>query len=164
MDELESIETSEEETINVETTTENNEEDEVAWTEEVTYEQAMKWKEDLRKASRKIAELKKQTPKKEASTDTELRFFFIENPEYKEHKEWILEVLSNPKYKDLTPDEALAIYKLKAPKESQTVIKNTIWGAYKPKPKTLWEMDEKEAVNLPPNEYIKYLKAKWELK
>jgi hypothetical protein len=92
-----------------------------------------------------------------------MRLFFIENPEYKEYKEWITEILKEPKYKNLTPQEALAIYKLNEPKKSET-IKNNIGWNYKPKPKSLWEMDDKEALQLSPNDYIKYLKAKWELK
>jgi len=169
MDELENyVETTEEveTTETVETTTENNDEfTEEAWDEEITYEQAKKWKEDLKKASKKIAELKKQTVKKpETNNDLELRLFFIENPEFKSDKEWIMQVLSDPKYKTLTPEEALAIYKLKKPKESETIIKKDIWWSYKPKPKSLWELEEKEAINLNPADYIKYLKAKWELK
>lgn len=160
----------EEETTNVDETTENNSEDE-AWEEEVTLEQALKWKEDLKKASRKIAELKKQTPKKEnkeekpqnTNQDLELRLFFIENPEFKENKEWILEVLSQEEYKKLTPQEALAIYNLKKPKESKTIINNVGWS-YKPKPKQLENLKDEEAMALNPNDYIKYLKAKWELK
>jgi hypothetical protein len=84
----------------------------------------MKWKEDLAKASKKIAEMKKldkTNPKKtESSSDLELRLFFIENPEYKEDKEGILEILSQDKYKILTPLEAKEIYKLNKPKQSES--------------------------------------------
>lgn len=164
-------ETEEVETTPVDETTENTEDyenNQEAW-EDVTYEQAMKWKEDLKKASRKIAELKKQTPKKEevktqnTNQDLELRLFFIENPEFKENKEWILEILSQEEYKKLTPQEALAIYNLKKPKESKTILNNIGWN-YKPKPKQLENLKDEEAINLNANDYIKYLKAKWELK
>lgn len=161
----------EETTEIVEETTENQEDYEdsqEAWEyEEITYEQAVKWREDLKKASRKIAELKKQTPKKQETTNTnqdlELRLFFIENPEFKESKEWILEVLKQEQYKKLTPQEALAIYNLNKPKESKTVISNVGWS-FKQKPKQLWQLTDEEAVNLWPTDYVKYLKAKWELK
>lgn len=160
----------EETTETVEETTENQEDyedNQEAW-EEVTLEQALKWKEDLKKASRKLAELKK-APKKEkqeqpnTNQDLELRLFFIENPEFKENKEWILEILSQEQYKKLTPQEALVIYNLKKPKESKTVL-NSVGGSYKPKPKQLWQLTDEEAVNLNPSDYVKYLKAKWELK
>ena len=165
------VEDFEEETTEiVEETTENQEDyedNQEAWEEEVTLEQALKWKEDLKKASRKLAELKKQAPKKQEQNNTnqdlELRLFFIENPEFKENKEWILEILSQEQYKKLTPQEALVIYNLKKPKESKNVL-NSVGGSYKPKPKQLWQLTDEEAVNLNPSDYVKYLKAKWELK
>lgn len=175
MAELENeVETAEEveTTETVEETTENNndyEDNQDAWEEWITYEQAIKWKEDLRKASKKIAELKKQTSKKDevspqkTNQDLELRLFFIENPEFKENKEWILEILNQDEYKRLTPQEALAIYNLRKPKESKTIINNIGWN-YKPKPKQLENLKDEEAINLNPNDYIKYLKAKWELR
>jgi len=161
-----------EENLNVDITTENDNNDlsQDNWDEEneITWEQAIKWKEDLWKASKKIAELKKQVPrikedKPNTSNDLELRLFFIENPEFKENKDWILNVLNQEKYKNLTPQEALVIYNLNKPKESKTIV-NNVWWNYKPQPKQLWQLDEKEAINLSPNDYIKYLKVKWELK
>lgn len=172
VEDTEEVETTVEETTENQEDYEDNQEDyednQDAW-EDITYEQAMKWKEDLRKASRKIAELKKQNPKKKevktqnTNQDLELRLFFIENPEFKENKEWILEVLSQEEYKKLTPQEALAIYNLKKPKESKTII-NSVGGSYKPKPKQLQNLKDEEAINLSPSDYVKYLKAKWELK
>ncbi len=138
-------------------------------TEEITYEQAMKWKTDLSKASWKIAELKKNQPKKkpeqkqDTSQDLELRLFFIENPEYKDNKDWIMEILHQDKYKTLTPAEAQALYLLNKPKESKTNKKDFIGGWYKAKPKSLTEIDDKEAINLSPTDYIKRLKQRWEL-
>ncbi len=108
-----------------------------------------------------VKNVEKQKP--ESSQDLELRLFFIENPEFKEDKEWIVEILSQEKYKNLTPQEASILYKATKPKESTTKRTDFSGGFYKAKPKTLWELSDEEAMKLNPNEYIKYLKAKWEL-
>ena len=147
------------------------------WSDEITYEQAMEWKkkaESLEKAEAKIVELKKtakKTPepkeeKKEidSNNDLELRLYFIENPELKEDKEWIMEVLSQEKYKNLTPLEAREIYNLNKPKQSESKKLDFWGGQYIPKPKSLKDMSDEDAMKLDPVDYIKRLKQRWELK
>jgi len=117
------------------------------------------------KAEEKIVSVKKEIPKKiETSIDTELRFFFLENPELKDNREWIIEILKQPKYKDLTPKEANILYEALKPKESETRRLDTPNWQYKPKPKWLDELSEEEALKLQPHEYLKRLKLKWELR
>lgn len=122
----------------------------------------------LNKAEKTVVANKK-APKKVSSNedytkDLELRLFFMENPEFKEDKNWILEILSQEQYKNLTPQDAQVIYKARKPIQSETNRNTVLWGGYKPKPKTIWEYSEKEAMDLNPHDYVKYMKATWMLK
>jgi len=92
------------------------------------------------KAEERIVSEKKN-PKIKTETnnqDLEMRLFFIENPEFKENKEAILETLA--KHPSLSPQDALAVYNANKPKESETRKESFNGGMYKPKPKTLAEM------------------------
>lgn len=119
------------------------------------------------KSEQKIVSEKKSIKteiKPETNNDLELRLFFIENPDFKDDKEWIMEILSQDKYKTLTPLEAREIYKLNKPKQSEDKKWDFLGWGYKPKPKWLAEMSEEEALKLSPTEYVKRLKLRWELK
>lgn len=111
----------------------------------------------------KIAEKKEAKQTKETkSDDLEMRLFFIENPEFKEDKEWILEVLKI--HPSLTPQEAQILYKANKPKQSEDKKNDFIWGWYKPKPKSLAELSDEDAMKLNPQDFLKRLKLRWELK
>lgn len=118
----------------------------------------------VQKLRRENKELKKQlksTPKESQKLDQnlEMRLFFIENPEMKEDKEWILETLE--KHPTLTPLQAQALYKAEKPKESESRKESFKGGSYKPKPKTMADLSEDEAEKtLSPNDWLKYLKMK----
>lgn len=116
------------------------------------------------KAESKIVEEKKAPKKADTWIDTELRFFFLENPELKDDKEGIVGILKQDKYKNLTPQEAHILYKALKPKESDTKRINNPSGTYTPKPKGIQDMSDEEAMKLPPHEYIKRLKLKGELR
>ena len=104
----------------------------------------------------------KKSKKKEVSvptdktSDLELRLFFIENEDAKKYKEKFLEVKA--KYPDMSFDDALDLAKSKTPKESTTVKEWFQWGWYKPKPKSIEQMSDEEALDLPPEQYAQYLK------
>jgi hypothetical protein len=74
-----------------------------------------------------------------------------------------MEILSQEKYNTLTPLEAREIYNLNKPKQSESKQWDFGGWSYIPKPKTLWEMSDEDALKLSPTDYIKRLKARWEL-
>lgn len=165
------IDTPEKEEGEIETKPSYSEEDlkalEALWIdpENATTDDLIKAAKRAIKAESKIVSIKKEAPKKaETNNDNELRFFFLENPELKDDKEGILSILSQDRYKNLTPQEAHILYKWTKPKESENKkLDFSGWG-YKPKPKGLADMSEEEAMKLPPHEYIKRLRLTGELK
>lgn len=119
----------------------------------------------VQKLRRENKELKKQLKTQKTSEtplDTELRLFFLENPEYKDMKEEMLAVKNE--HPTLTLQQAYKLAKDEKPKESHSRKESFEWWAYKPKPKTLETMSDAEAENLPPADYLKRLKLRWELK
>jgi hypothetical protein len=82
----------------------------------------------------------------------------------KEDKEWILEVLSQPKYKSLSPEEAQAIYKMNKPKQSESRKLDFWGGGYKPKPKGLADMSDEEALKLTPKQFLERARLRWEMR
>jgi hypothetical protein len=150
-------------------TSEVSENPEASEEEEVTYEdylalkrEHLALKERLKKAESKIVEIKKQ--KKETSKtidksiDTEMRLFFIENPEAKEYKDKILELKTNSKYKDLDLEDLLDLAKAKTPPVSKTKTEYDFKSLNKPK--NLESMSEEEAIEkLSPSDFLKWARA-----
>lgn len=131
-------ENQEEETTYVDETTENNEDyqDDSQEDEQITYEQALKWKEDLKKASAKLAELKKaekeqkKVIKKENSETNPEEIvrkllaeekFFDKNPEAIAYKDKIKEYQN----KGLSLDDAY-ILASKEDRENEK-LRDTYW-------------------------------------
>lgn len=141
--------------------------------DEITYEQAMKWKQDLSKASAKLAALKKEEKESKGSKeakqptdsqeDIKMDIFFLKNPDLLEDEQEIREMLQQDKYKSLTPKEAQTILKANKPVESKTIKRDFTWGWYKEKPKDLTQLSDEEALKLSPHDYLKWDKANWEL-
>lgn len=93
---------------------------------------------------------------KDNSSDLETRLFFIENEDARPYKEEFIKV--KEQYPDLSFDDALELARTRKPKESKTVKEWFQWGWYKPKPKSIEQMSEEEALDLPPEQYATYLK------
>lgn len=120
----------------------------------------------LRRENRELKKKLKATPKESQKLDQalEMRLFFIENPQYKEDKDGIIETLAE--HPTLTPEQAHALYKATKPKESETKKEAFKGGSYKPKPKSLGEMTDQEALEkvTNPKDWISYLKQSGQLK
>ncbi len=107
-------------------------------------------KKKAEKANPKVA------PTKDTSIDLETRLFFVENETARPFKDEFLKV--KEQYPELSFDDALELAKIRKPKESKTVKEWFQWGGYNPKPKTLEQLSETEALDLPPEQYAQYLK------
>lgn len=120
----------------------------------------------VQKLRRENKELKKQIKSQKTSEtplDTELRLFFLENPEYKDMKEEMLAV--KKEHPTLTLQQAYKLAKDEKPKQSESRKESFEWGNYKPKPKTLETMSDAEAEKtLSATDYLKRLKLRGELK
>ena len=120
----------------------------------------------LRRENKELKQKLKATPKESQKLDQnlEMRLFFIENPEYKDDKDGIIEMME--KHPTLTPEEAHVQYLSKKPKQSETRKEAFKGGSYKPKPKSLGEMTDQEAIEkvTNPNDWISYLKQSGQLK
>ncbi len=120
----------------------------------------------LRRENKEMKRKLKATPKESQKLDQnlEMRLFFIENPEYKEDKDGILETMKE--HPTLTPEQAHALFKVSKPKQSETRKEAFKGGSYKPKPKSLGEMTDQEAVEkvTNPKDWISYLKQTGQLK
>lgn len=120
----------------------------------------------LRRENRELKKQLKATPKESQKLDQalEMRLFFIENPDYKEDKDGIMETLKE--HPTLTPEQAHALYKATKPKQSETKKEAFKGGSYKPKPKSLGEMTDQEALEkvTNPKDWISYLRQSGQLK
>jgi hypothetical protein len=120
----------------------------------------------LRRENKEMKRKLKATPKESQKLDQnfEMRLFFIENPEYKEDKDGIIEMME--KHPTLTPEEAHVQYLSKKPKQSETRKEAFKGGSYKPKPKSLGEMTDQEAIEkvTNPKDWISYLRQSGQLK
>lgn len=85
---------------------------------------------------------------------TELRFFFIENPEAKEVKNEITEVLD--KYPNMSFEDAFALVKAKTPEQSTSSTSFSTRGSNTKVKKTLYQLTEDEALKLSPAQYLEY--------
>lgn len=102
---------------------------------------------------------KKESPElktKENSIDFDTRLFFVENEEARPYKNEFVKV--REQYPTLSFDDALELAKSRTPKESKTVKEWFQWGGYKPKPKSIEQMNDEEALDLSPEQYAQYLK------
>lgn len=145
---------------------ENQEEENLINEEEESEDEPQKesFVQKLRRENKELKKQLKSSPKESQKLDQslEMRLFFIENPEFKDNKEGILEVMKE--HPTLTPEQANSLYNSQKPKESETKKESFKGGAYKAKPKSMEDMSDDEAMKLKPNEYIKYLRIKGELK
>ena len=120
----------------------------------------------LRRENKEMKRKLKATPKESQKLDQnlEMRLFFIENPEYKEDKDGILETMKE--HPTLTPEQAHALFKVSKPKQSETRKEAFKGGSYKPKPKSLGEMTDQEAIEkvTNPKDWISYLRQSGQLK
>jgi len=120
----------------------------------------------LRRENKELKQKLKATPKESQKLDQnlEMRLFFIENPEFKEDKDGIMETMKE--HPTLTPEQAHALFKVSKPKQSETKKESFKGGSYKPKPKSLGEMTDQEAIEnvKNPNDWISYLKQSGQLK
>lgn len=120
----------------------------------------------LRRENKEMKRKLKATPKESQKLDQnlEMRLFFIENPEYKDDKDGILETMKE--HPTLTPEQAHALFKVSKPKQSETRKEAFKGGSYKPKPKSLGEMTDQEAIEkvTNPKDWISYLRQSGQLK
>lgn len=120
----------------------------------------------LRRENKEMKRKLKATPKESQKLDQnlEMRLFFIENPEFKEDKDGILETMKE--HPTLTPEQAHALFKVSKPKQSETRKEAFKGGSYKPKPKSLGEMTDQEAIEkvTNPKDWISYLRQSGQLK
>jgi len=74
----------------------------------------------LRRENKELKQKLKATPKESQKLDQnlEMRLFFIENPEFKDDKDGILETMKE--HPTLTPEQAHALFKVSKPKQSET--------------------------------------------
>ena len=74
----------------------------------------------LRRENKEMKRKLKATPKESQKLDQnlEMRLFFIENPEFKDDKDGILETMKE--HPTLTPEQAHALFKVSKPKQSET--------------------------------------------
>lgn len=95
-------------------------------------------------------------PPTDSLEELKLRLFFIENEDAKPFKDEFLKV--KEQYPQLSFEDALDLAKTRTPKESKTVKEWFQWGGYKPKPKSIEQLSDEEALELPPEKYAEYLK------
>ena len=111
-------------------------------------------------AAAKIKELEAKLKQTQNNNSEELRFFFLENPEAKEYKEKMLELMSEDKYKNLDMEDLLDLAKLRTPKESQDKQDfNFKSNTSKPK-KKLEDLNEEEALKLDNKTYLEWTRLK----
>ena len=93
---------------------------------------------------------------------TEFRFFTIENPEAKEYKAQMEEVLSD--YPNMSFDDALALVKAKTPQESTSSTDfSSKWSNVKVR-KRLEDLTEDEALKLDNKKYLEYQRIKGQIR
>jgi len=108
----------------------------------------------------KIKELESKLKQTTAWNSEELRFFFLENPEAKEYKSKMLELMSEDKYKNLDMEDLLDLAKLRTPKESEDKQDfNFKSNTSKPK-KRLEDLSDEEAVKLDNKSYLEWTRLK----
>lgn len=115
----------------------------------------------LRDEIRELKKAKKSENTSKLDQSLEMRLFFIENPDYKDNKDGILEVMKD--HPTLSPEQANALYKTLKPRESENRKESFKGGAFKPKPKSIDNMSDEDAMKLNPKDYITYLRKKGEL-
>lgn len=148
---------------------EDNLEEYETWLEDITYEQASKWKDDLKKASKKIAELKNQLKTKINTTNDELVTkndlaidkFLIKNPDLEDYKDELTKYtkmwFSLDKAKLLVENDDKTIEN----RRKSNSLNITDWDIWNNKTITRQELE-----NLSPKEYIKIRNAidDWKIK
>ena len=92
----------------------------------------------------------------------ELRFFLIENPEAKEFKNEIENIVND--YPNLSLDDALALAKAKKPKQSTSSDDFNTKSVNTKVRKRLEDLTEEEALKLDSTKYLQYMRLKWKVK
>lgn len=90
----------------------------------------------------------------ELNDDLEMRLYFIENPEAKEHKEAVVDILD--KYPNMSKEDALTLAKARSPKKSDDVNDFDLSSAVRTGKKKIEDLSEEEALKLDMNEYKKW--------
>jgi hypothetical protein len=122
--------------------------------EETSQKNPSNWKKMSKKlkwAEAYIKELENKLAKTGSSNNTELRLYFVENPEAKPYKEKMLELMAKPEYKNIPMEDVLELAKLKTPKESQDSTDFDFKSRTTKQKKTLAELTEEEALKLENN-------------
>lgn len=88
----------------------------------------------------------------------DLRLYFLENPEAKEHKEQLLATLEQ--YPDMDVEDALLLAKQKTPQPSQDKNDFDLTGKTPSKKKDLSELSEEEALQLDNKTYLEWTMLK----
>ena len=93
---------------------------------------------------------------------TEFRFFIIENPDAKDYKNDIENIMTyNP---TLSLEDAFALAKAKKPKQSQSSDDFNTKSVNTKVRKRLEDLTEEEALKLDGTKYLQYMRAKWKIK
>jgi len=108
----------------------------------------------------KIKELESKLKQNTVSNSEELRFFFLENPEAKEFKWKMLELMSEDKYKNLDISDILDLAKLRTPKESTDKQDFNFKSNTNKVKKRLEDLDDEEALKLDNKNYLEWTRLK----
>ena len=93
---------------------------------------------------------------------TAFRFFIIENPDAKDYRDDIENIMTyNP---TLSLEDAFALAKAKKPKQSQSSDDFNTKSVNTKVRKRLEDLTEEEALKLDGTKYLQYMRAKWKIK
>ena len=98
--------------------------------------------------------------KSESKQELDLRLYFIENPEAKEYKEKITELLEE--YPNMSKERALILAKQETPQQSKDKEDFNLNSSNpNAKKKDLKDLSEEEALELPNKQYLDWVRANW---